>query len=388
MVVAMRILFSSTRGAGHLQPLLPYARALVARKHEVVVAAPAEVSESLRGAGLPHAPFDHPGDDKLAPIWARLRGVSEDEAMAIALREIFAGVNATAALPKLQATIREWRPDLVVRDSVEFAALIAAEVAGVRHARVAVHSVSFEEGIPSHVEAPIDALRALAGLRPDQGASLRAEAVFSSFPASVDGVPGDSRMRPPFRARVVEDAPSAAPAVWAPAADPRPLVYITFGSIAGSMSDARSIYRTSLDAVADLPVRALLTTGRGIEAGALGAIPANVHVEAWIPQRDVLPRAAALVCHGGSGTLLGGLAAGLPMVVMPLGADQPHNGRLIAAAGAGLSLTKPDVSQLRAAIETVLGAAELRRSARRIADEIAAMPTIDSAVEVLLSRQS
>jgi UDP:flavonoid glycosyltransferase YjiC (YdhE family) len=388
MVVAMRILFSSTRGAGHLQPLLPYARALVARKHEVVVAAPAEVSESLRGAGLPHAPFDHPGDDTLAPIWARLRGVSEDEAMAIALREIFAGVNATAALPKLQATIREWRPDLVVRDSVEFAALIAAEVAGVRHARVAVHSVSFEEGIPSHVEAPIDALRALAGLRPDQGASLRAEAVFSSFPASVDGVPGDSRMRPPFRARVVEDAPSAAPAVWAPAADPRPLVYITFGSIAGSMSDARSIYRTSLDAVADLPVRALLTTGRGIEAGALGAIPANVHVEAWIPQRDVLPRAAALVCHGGSGTLLGGLAAGLPMVVMPLGADQPHNGRLIAAAGAGLSLTKPDVSQLRAAIETVLGAAELRRSARRIADEIAAMPTIDSAVEVLLSRQS
>ena len=284
--------------------------------------------------------------------------------MAIAAGEIFAGVNATAALPKLQETIRSFRPDLVVRDSVEFAALVAAERAGVRHARVAVHSVSFEEVLPPLVDAPLDALRAHAGLSPDEGASLRAEPVFSSFPASLDVVPGGSRMRPPFRARVVEEAPSAAPAVWAPAGDPRPLVYITFGTIAGSMAHVRSIYRTALDAVADLPVRALLTTGRGLEAGALGAIPANVHVEAWVPQRDVLPRVAALVCHGGSGTLLGGLAAGLPMVVVPLGADQPHNGRLVAAAGVGLTLTKPDAGALRAAIQRVLDASDIRLQAR------------------------
>jgi hypothetical protein len=113
MLVLMRILFSSTRGAGHLQPLLPYARALVARKHEVAVAAPSEVSEVLRSAGLPHAPFDHPGDEVLAPIWARLKGEWSDQAMAIAAREIFAGANAIAALPKLQATIRSFRPDLV-----------------------------------------------------------------------------------------------------------------------------------------------------------------------------------------------------------------------------------------------------------------------------------
>jgi hypothetical protein len=144
----MRVLFTSTRGAGHLQPLLPYARALVAGKHEVVVAAPAAVGDALRVAGLPHAPFDHPGDDVLSPIWARLHGVSEDAAITIAASEIFAGVNAVAALPKLQATIRSFRPDVVVRDSVEYAALVAAEFAGVRHARVAVHSVSFEEVFP------------------------------------------------------------------------------------------------------------------------------------------------------------------------------------------------------------------------------------------------
>lgn len=121
--------------------------------------------------------------------------------MAIALREIFAGVNASSALPKLQATIHAFHPDLIVRDSVEFAALVAAEHAGVRHARVAVRSVSFEEPFPPLLDAPIDALRALAGLGPDAGASLRGESVFSSFPASLDVVPEGSRLRPAFRAR-------------------------------------------------------------------------------------------------------------------------------------------------------------------------------------------
>lgn len=384
MLASMRILFSSTRGAGHLQPLLPYARALVARNHEVAVAAPAEMSEALRSAGLPHAPFDHPGDDVLAPIWARLKGEWNDQAMAIAAREIFAGANATAALPKLQATIGSFRPDLIVRDSVEFAALVAAELASVRHVRVAVHRYPSKTRSLRSSKAPLDALRALAGLAPDHGASLRVELVFSSFPASLDQVPDGSRMQAAFRARVVEDAPNSAPAAWAATADARPLVYITFGTLVGTNAHARSIYRTSLDAIADLPVRALVTTGRGMDADVLGTIPANVQVEAWVPQRDVLPHAAALVCHGGSGTLLGGLAAGLPMVIVPFGADQPHNAQLVARAGAGIALTKPDASTLRAAIQRVLEAPELRRQARRLAGEIAAMPTIDDAVDVLL----
>jgi UDP:flavonoid glycosyltransferase YjiC (YdhE family) len=293
-------------------------------------------------------------------------------------------VNATTALPKLQLAISAFRPDLIVRDSVEYASLVAAAVAGVPSARVAVHSVSFEEVLPPFVNAPVDALRERAGLPADDGASLRNEPVFSSFPASLDRVPPSSRMQAPFRARVVEEAPNAVAAAWAAADDPRPLVYITFGSIIGGLAHLRSIYRMSLDAVADLPVRALLTTGRGVEAGAFGAIPANVHVEAWVPQREVLARAAMLVCHGGSGTVLGGLAAGLPMVIMGIGADQPHNGRLIAAAGAGLALTKPEAGPLRTAIQTVLGNAQLRTQAAKLASEIAAMPTIDSAVDVLL----
>jgi UDP:flavonoid glycosyltransferase YjiC (YdhE family) len=380
----MRFLFSSTRGTGHLQPLLPYAHALQARGHDVLVAAPADTSDRLSKAGFAHAVFDHPGDETLAPIWARLAGASDAEGNAIAMGEIFAGANAQAALPKLLETTRAFRPALVIRDSVEFGALIAAESAGMRHARVAVHLVSFEDAIPALAAAPLDVLRASQGLPPDDCAALRSEPCFSAFPEMLEAPPADSaRTPPPFRARMPEEALSPAHDSWAAGTDSRPLVYITFGTIAGTLARARHVYRMALDAVAELPVRAVLTTGPGVEAGALGATPSHVRIEAWIPQRDVLEHASVVVCHGGSGTVRGALAAGLPLVVVPLGADQPYNAQRIAAVGAGIALANPDASALRNAIERALGDVALRAAARRIADDIAALPPLERAIDAL-----
>lgn len=382
----MRVLFSSTRGTGHITPLLPFARALVAGGHEVMVAGPEELAEGLRTAGLTHAPFDHPGEAILAPIWARLRTVPRDESNAMAIREIFAGANARAAQPKLRATIAQFRPDLIVRESAEFGALVAAEVAGVPHARVAVHMVSFEAPFPALAGTSLDALREQDGLAADRGASLRDEPVFTWFPPSLDGSNDDgSETRIPFRAQLSEGAPSKETPAWAPAHDQRPLVYITFGTLAGGAPEGAPVFRTALQAVADLPVRALFTTGRGVDISTLGTIPANVHIEAFVPQRDVLPRAAAVVCHGGSGTVLGTLAAGVPMVVVPLFADQPHNAQRIAAVGAGLALPGADAAALRIAIERVLAEAAFRDNARRLAAEIAALPGVDRAVTALLA---
>jgi UDP:flavonoid glycosyltransferase YjiC (YdhE family) len=383
----MRVLFSSTRGAGHLQPLLPYAHALQAHGHEVKIAGPVDIAETLSAAGIAHARFDHPGDATLAPIWARFRGASPDEVLAIAMREIFAGLNSKVALPGLMDTIDSWRPDLVVRDSVEFASAVAAERAGVPHARVAVHMVSFEEIFPALATEPVDELRRAAGLPASGTWSLNAEPVFSAFPASLDNAsPADGQ--PPLRIRMTEDGSRAAPATWAPSGDGRPLVYVTFGTIVGTSPALRGIYRTALEAIASLPVSALLTTGRGMEEGTLGAIPANVHVEEWVPQRDVMARAAAVLCHAGSGTVRGSLAAGVPMVVVPQGADQPHNARRIAAVGAGLALPGADAGSLGAAVARVLAVADFRHAARRIADEIAAMPPVETAVAAMVAMAS
>jgi len=385
----VRFLFSTTRGTGHLQPLLPYARALQARGHAVVVAAPAEVGEALQKAGLAHAPFDHPGDQAMSPIWARLRVASPEDGRTIAIRELFAGLNARVALPKVKQTMETFHPHLVVRDSLEFAALIAAEQAGLPHARVAVHAVSFEDRwVLGEVAEPLAELRAAAGLAPDAGAAIHDEPIFSAFPESLDGPrPPGVRTPAPFRTRMPEDESSPAEgSAWRPLAhDVRPLLYVTFGTLLGAMPHVRAIYRLALDAVAELPIRAVLTTGPALAADLLGAIPSNVQVEAWIPQRDVFAHAAAVLCHGGSGTVRGALAAGLPLVVLPIGADQPHNAERVAAVEAGIALSGPDVATLRAAVERVLVDPVLHAGAKNMSAELAALPPLEQAVDALIA---
>ena len=380
----MRVLFSSTRGAGHLQPLLPYARAVAAKGHEVLVAGPPDLSSDLRAAGFEHAAFGHPGDEGLAPIWKRLRDVPAEEQAELVVKEVFGGANAKAAFPGALETIRTWQPQLLVRDSVEFGSLVAAEVAGIEHVRVAVHQRVAEEQICRLVEEPLDSLRQAAGLAGDGGVSLRGERIFTSFPESFEGPAQGEAAGLVYRVGPVKAMSSDGGSTWQAGTDGLPLVYITFGTVATNSRDAYQLYRTAVAAIAELPVRGLLTTGRGFDVSVLGEVPANLRVEEWVPQAEVFRHAAAMVCHGGSGTVLGGLGAGVPQVVLPYSADQPQNARSIKAIGAGVALTNPDVATLRDAIERVLTDAAFREAARVVSREMSTLPTVDEAADALL----
>lgn len=81
--------------------------------------------------------------------------------------------------------------------------------------------------------------------------------------------------------------------------------------------------------------------GHEVDPADLGPLPAGVHVEPWVPLTDALAEASVVACHGGSGTVLGALAAGTPMAVLPLFADQPYNARRIARLGAKLEVAEP-----------------------------------------------
>lgn len=143
----------------------------------------------------------------------------------------------------------------------------------------------------------------------------------------------------------------------------------------------------------------LLTVGRSVAVNRLGPVPANTHVEQWVPQNDVLAHAAVVVCHGGSGTTVGALASGVPLVICPLFADQSLNGRVVQANGVGLvvgdceqeggglrSLGPVDVVPLRQAVERVLGEPAYRRAAERIRAEMMAMPRLDDVIEHQLAK--
>ena len=100
-----------------------------------------------------------------------------------------------------------------------------------------------------------------------------------------------------------------------------------------------------------------------------GPFPPNVHVEPWIPQDAVLGCCAAVVTHGGYGTVSAALGHGCPMVMLPISADQPMNARRISAAGAGITLDAADRTPgaIRAATRAVLDDPAYRDAARRLA---------------------
>jgi UDP:flavonoid glycosyltransferase YjiC (YdhE family) len=98
-----------------------------------------------------------------------------------------------------------------------------------------------------------------------------------------------------------------------------------------------------------------------------------------------MPHAAAVVCHGGSGTVLGGLAAGVPMVVLPLFADQPYNARRLEELGAGIALEGgPEAAPgLTGAVKRLLDDPSYRAAAQAIADEVRELAPVDAAVGIL-----
>jgi hypothetical protein len=383
----MRVLFTTLRVPSHFLPLVPFVEACRARGHEVGVAAPEDLRERVERTGATFFPFGHPGDAGLGPIWARMRDAPKPEAMRIAIGELFAGACASAALPGLIETVESWRPSIVVRESQEYAAVIATDKAGIPCVRVGITGRQGETEALAIAKEPVDALGQSVGLPPDpDGARLKRERVLTLFPESLDTHVAGSA--PALRFRASRGKAPPLPAWWPEQSGP--FVYATLGTVTGGMEAMRSAYRVVLDALVGLPVRVLLTIGSDLSLELLGEVPPNVHVERFVAQDDVIPHAAAILCHGGSGTMLGALAAGVPLVVAPLFADQPHNAERIALLGAGLGLPTREATAetVRNALVRVLEEPSFRVAAQRIAQEIASLAPADEAgaeLERLLS---
>jgi UDP:flavonoid glycosyltransferase YjiC (YdhE family) len=148
------------------------------------------------------------------------------------------------------------------------------------------------------------------------------------------------------------------------------------------------VFREALDALADLDARVLLTTGHRVEPDDLRPWPANAHVEQWWQQDAALAHAAVMLGHGGFGTTMGALAAGVPQVVAPIFTfDQVANGTHVAAVGAGLTVPMGAGSVARAAgeVSTLIADPSYAAAARTVRDAIADLPAPSEAVPVLES---
>ena len=139
-----------------------------------------------------------------------------------------------------------------------------------------------------------------------------------------------------------------------------------------------SIYQDQVDLLAriaaglrQLPVRAVLTTGRAVDPAKIQA-GANVEVLQTAPHARVLREASVVVTHAGHGTVLKALAAGVPLVCIPMGRDQKDNTVRVLRLGAGIRLSKKSTpTQIAAAITEILERPQYLAAARRFAEVLA-----------------
>lgn len=147
----------------------------------------------------------------------------------------------------------------------------------------------------------------------------------------------------------------------------KPVVYVSEGTL---QSGPPEVLRAAVNGLGGLDMQVVMTTGRCGDAAKLGIdpLPSNVRVETWVPEQKLFRQTDVVVSVGGSGTVLGALAAGVPLVVIPSESDQPDNARRVVECGAGIWLPRKRCSPqtLRAAVDRLLHEPSFRRNAQRM----------------------
>jgi UDP:flavonoid glycosyltransferase YjiC (YdhE family) len=358
----VRILFSGRPAYGHLYPLMPLAFAARDAGHEVHFGTGEAFIEKVSALGFP----THKVGISLVEAEEEARRRHGGDDVAELNITMFTDVLPRATLADIEPLIAELRPDLVIYENTDVGAAAAARDAGipfVSHvigrstAMSVVERASARFGWLWGDDVPADPMNgdACIDIWPD---GLRDEGTTT--------IPTLFRLRP-----VPWNEPGTLPA-WLDGRD-RPLVYLTLGTIAFG---ATAALRAAIDGLSRLPVDVLVARGPG-DPAALGEVPDNVHVTGFVPQSEVLQRADLIVHHGGSGTVLGALSAGLPQLVLPQGADQFANAEAVETANAGRALFDEQVTAdaVEDRVRLLLDDPSVREVVDRLRHEVAAMPT-------------
>jgi UDP:flavonoid glycosyltransferase YjiC (YdhE family) len=374
----VRILFTFVGGTGHFLPLTALARAARQAGHRVAVSGQPNMVPVVADAGF-DAFGTGPnlgGAGDRAPLLAVDQEREERD-----LRNAFANRAARARAKDIVQLSSEWRPDLIVCDEVDFGAMIAAEILGLRHASVIVMgSGSFVR--KDVVGDTLDEVRRDFGLPPDPELRMVGRhLVLCPFPPSFRD-PSFPLPDTAHHIRPVLDTGSSAGPAWLDTLD-GPAIYLTLGTMFNTESG--DLFTRALTGLRELPANLVVTVGRHIDPAELGPQPPTVHIERFIPQSLVLPHCGLVVSHGGSGSVVGALAHGLPAVIIPMGADQPLNAKRCTDLGVALALDPVAATprDIRDAAVTVLADPSFRRNAERLRDELTALPEPAQAVPLL-----
>lgn len=369
---AMKVLVVTAPAVGHLLPLAPLVEAMVADGDDVTVACDASVSAHVERTGATWAQAGHDEATWFDRLRSRTRGMPGDGIAPERIDHyfvprVFAEIGASDMLDDVLALATALGPDLVLSETYALAGPLVAAARTVPSAQHLLGPLLAPDVLELADEAMSPMWRSLGLVAPGY-AGLYEGTTIEICPPSLESraVPRGSSLR-------LRPAPLP---VMPPVTAGRPLVYVTLGT---TFMAATPVFQTILDGLADAPVDVVVTVGRDGDPDALERVPANATVERFVPQQALLPRCAAVVHHGGGGTLYGALAHGLPQVVLPQGADNFSNAAMLESAGAAVVLHPGGVTAatVRGAVLEILDRPRYAEAARTLATEMAQMDAPD-----------
>jgi UDP:flavonoid glycosyltransferase YjiC (YdhE family) len=371
----MRVLCSTTPMDGVFGPFVPLGRALVDAGHEVIVATGPNLQARVVDEGLAAATAGPSAMEGAMAAMADPTVQSAGPGQRWRFPAVmFGGVIAPRKIHALREVADSFAPDLVIHPSVDVAGpLLAAErgLPSVCYGFMHPLETAVLRGIASHVES----LWEEAGLEADPHAGLYRCRYLDPCPPSLRSDRGAAEIvAQAIRPEIPGDAHASLPS-WAEGLGGRPTLYVSLGTVPFFNQPAR--FQQLLEELVKDDLDLVVTVSEMHDPAALGQLPPNVHVERWLPLAALLPRCDAVLCHAGSGTTLAALAAGLPLVLVPDGADQFENARSCEKAGVARTLAPEQTTPgaVRDAVAAILAAGSGERAAaREVADEIAAMP--------------
>ncbi|WP_280404052.1 nucleotide disphospho-sugar-binding domain-containing protein [Nocardia brasiliensis] len=382
----MRFLLTTLPGTSHLLPLVPFAQAALAAGHEVRVACtgpalPAAVAAGLHALAVDDGASARPYEE----IVRRIGETDMTETMSPAqMHAEFAaafGETGNLMLGGLVEAVREWQADAVVYTPMAVAGLVAARATG---------TTAIVHGLGTRWPTYGPALAHLRSAATDLGVTeaVEADIEIDVSPPSLEAIHHRTTPAPTqtYASRIEGmrylpyNGGGELPAwVRAPRTGRR-RVAVTLGSLTATYGDG-TLLRHIIKGAAELDVEIILMTG---DAALPGPLPEYVRPVPWLPLRAVLESCAAVVHHGGAGSMYAALDAGVPQLVLPdRGTDSDTNAQIAVTRGVALRLDAGEIgaSTIEQSLGKLLDSESHRDACTDVAQEMHDMPAPSTVID-------
>jgi UDP:flavonoid glycosyltransferase YjiC (YdhE family) len=388
----MRALFTVQPSTGHLHPLVPVAHALEDAGHDVAVASAASFRSYVESFGLEHrdAGLDWLMSDR-STYGAFPPMPPPGPAFPGWVVTALADITAARMVPDVVAIAKEWKPDLIVREGMELGGCLAAEKLGIPHASVAGNgyaaldspNINYFTGNRLMLAEPMARERERLGLPPDPDTEMPFRYLNLCFtPPAWDGPSAPRPRNTRFFRHTSTNPPGAELPGWVEGLPDRRTVLASLGTV---FNKTPGVLEAIVEALREERINLIVAIGRDEDPGRFGAQPDHVRLEPYVPQPLLLEHCDAFVTHGGFNSVKEALSLGVPMVVVPISADQPYSAERCADLGLGRAIAPAERTPetIREAVREVLSGAGYAARAREFRAAMAALPGPEEMVEEL-----